>query len=67
MGLITEMDSSAVDVCRLVARLREKMTVVELTDDQRDAFREATKGVIDRFLESAGDAGQAALDAVNKL
>ncbi len=43
------------------------MTVVELTDDQRDAFREATKGVIDRFLESAGDAGQAALDAVNKL
>lgn len=50
-----------------VARLREKMTVVELTDDQRDAFREATKGVIDRFLESAGDAGQAALDAVNKL
>ena len=49
-----------------VARLRAKMTGVELTDDQRDAFREATKGVIDRFLESAGDAGQAALDAVNK-
>mgnify|MGYP006211299305 CR=1 FL=1 len=24
-------------------------------------------GVIDRFLEIAGDAGQAALDAVNKL
>ena len=50
-----------------IERLREHMNVVELSDEQRDGFRDATASVIERFVEDAGELGQLVIDAANDL
>ena len=45
-----------------VLELREKMTVVTLSNDERKMWENATKGVIDRFI---AEGGQTAADVVN--
>lgn len=52
---------------RLVDSVRQELTVIELTDDQRAAFREATAGVVDRFLAGSGELGAAAVEAARGL
>lgn len=42
------------------------MNVVELTEEERQAFREATAIVRERFLEEAGDLGKQALEAIGR-
>ncbi|MEM9044214.1 MAG: TRAP transporter substrate-binding protein DctP [Pseudomonadota bacterium] len=44
--------------------LRGKMNVVELTPDERALWREATKGVVDRFVENGGETAAAVIKAV---
>ncbi len=51
----------------LVDSVRDRMTVVELTDAQRSEFRKATSGVVDRFVAQAGDLGAAAVAAARGL
>lgn len=46
-----------------LAYLREKMNVIELTEDERALWREATKGVIDRFVENGGETAAAVIKA----
>lgn len=58
--MITDEDS-------LVDGVRDKMTVVDLTDVQRAAFRDATSGVVDRFVAQAGDLGAAVVAAARGL
>ena len=48
----------------IVEEMKSKMTVVELTDEQRAAWAKATAGVVDRFVEETGDVGSAAVKAV---
>lgn len=43
--------------------LRDKMTVIELTDAERAQWREATKSVVDRFIENGGDTAAAVIRA----
>ncbi len=43
--------------------LRGKMNVIELTEDERTLWREATKGVIDRFIENGGETAAAVIEA----
>ncbi len=50
-----------------VELLRKKMTVVELTDEDRALWREATKNVVKQFLEVGGDTAKQVIDAANKL
>ena len=50
-----------------IERLRANMTVVELDDAQRAAFRDATAGVIERYIEQAGELGEAVIEAANGL
>lgn len=45
------------------AFLRDKMNVIELTDSERDQWREATQGVVARFIENGGATAQAVIDA----
>ncbi len=47
-----------------VEEMKGKMTVVELTDEQRAAWAKATAGVVDRFVKETGDVGGAAVTAV---
>ena len=51
----------------VVERLRDKMNVVELTEEERQAFREATAVVRERFLEESGELGKKALEAIEGL
>ena len=48
----------------IVEEMKAEMTVVELTEAQRAAWREATAGVVDRFVDETGDTGAAAVAAV---
>ena len=48
----------------IVEEMKQKMTVVELTEKQRNAWVSATAGVVDRFIEETGDVGAAAVEAV---
>ena len=48
----------------IVEEMKTEMTVVELTEAQRAAWREATAGVVDRFVDETGDTGAAAVAAV---
>jgi len=50
-----------------LAYLRDKINVVELTEDERAQWREATKSVVDRFVEEGGATAAAAVEAVRKL
>lgn len=43
--------------------LRDKINVIELTDEERAQWREATKGVVDRFIENGGDTAAAVISA----
>ena len=47
----------------IVAGLRSKMTVVDLTDTERTQWRDATKGVIDQFIEAGGETAKAVVAA----
>ncbi|MEM7194922.1 MAG: TRAP transporter substrate-binding protein DctP [Pseudomonadota bacterium] len=47
-----------------VEEMKSKMTVVELSEDQRAAWRDATAGVVDRFVKETGDTGAAVVSAV---
>jgi len=47
-----------------VVEVSSKMTVIELTDAERAEWVAATAGVVDRFVEEAGDAGAAAVTAL---
>lgn len=47
-----------------VEEMKSKMTVVELTADQRAEWATALAGVVDRFVEETGETGAAAVAAV---
>jgi len=47
-----------------VAEARGKMNVIELTDAQRAAWKQATAGIVDRFVSETGAAGKAAVEAL---
>jgi C4-dicarboxylate-binding protein DctP len=49
-----------------VKELRSKMTVVDLSAAERTKWREATKGVIDRFIKERGATAAAVIKAVGK-
>lgn len=48
-----------------VEEMKGKMTVVELTGEQREAWAKATAGVVERFVKETGEVGAAAVAAVN--
>jgi C4-dicarboxylate-binding protein DctP len=43
--------------------LKSKMNVIELTDAERDQWRKATTGVVDRFVKNGGDTAKAVISA----
>ena len=43
--------------------LRGKMNVIELTQAERVQWRDATKSVVDRFVENGGDTAAAVIKA----
>lgn len=49
-----------------VTEMQDKMTILELSDDERAAWKEATKEVVDRFVNETGEVGAAAVAAVRK-
>jgi C4-dicarboxylate-binding protein DctP len=51
----------------LVDEVRPHMTVIELTEEEVAAFREATAPVRERFLEASGDLGRQVLEAIDGL
>ena len=57
-------DQIYAEEAEIVEEMKSKMTVVELTDDQRAEWVAATAGVVDRFVEETGDTGAAAVAAV---
>ncbi|MCP4319753.1 MAG: C4-dicarboxylate ABC transporter [Hyphomicrobiales bacterium] len=46
-----------------VEALRAKMDVVDLTAEERDKWRQATSGVVDRFMSEVGETGEAVVKA----
>ncbi len=48
----------------IVEEMRSKMTVVDLTEAERAQWRQATKGVMERFRKENGDAAAAVLKAL---
>lgn len=46
--------------------VRPKMTVVDLSEDERAKWREATKSVVERFRKENGEAAAAVLEALGK-
>jgi len=50
-----------------LAFARTKMTVVELTDDDRAAWRKATASVVDTYIANAGLLGKQLVEAARKL
>lgn len=46
-----------------LAYLRDKMNVIELTEEERDLWREATTGVVERFIENGGETAAAVIKA----
>ncbi|TLP43766.1 C4-dicarboxylate ABC transporter [Cohaesibacter sp. CAU 1516] len=57
-------DEIYAEEAQTVAEMKDKMTVVELSDAQRAAWVEATAGVVQRFIDETGDVGAAAVAAV---
>jgi len=51
---------------KIVAELRSKITVVELSKEERAKWREATKGVVDRFAREGGADAAAVIKAAGK-
>lgn len=50
----------------VIASLRNKMNVVDLTEAERNTLRDATLQVRDLFVADAGETGQKALDALSQ-
>ena len=48
-----------------VAALRSQMTVVDLTDEERQQWVEATKSVVQRFVDEAGETAAAVVATVS--
>jgi len=48
---------------KIVDELRSKMTVVELSNAERSAWKKATASVVDRFIKENGKAGEEAVNA----
>ena len=48
-----------------VEEMKQKMTVVELTETQRTAWTEATAGIVDRFIKETGDIGALVVSAID--
>lgn len=46
---------------------RGKMNVIELTDEQREAWRKASASVVEDYKQRAGELGAALVDAANAL
>ena len=57
-------DQIYAEEAEIVEEMKANMTVVELTDAQREQWVEATSGVVDRFVEETGETGAAAVAAV---
>ena len=57
-------DQIYTEEAEIVEEMRSKMTVVELTDEQRAEWVAATAGVVDRFIEETGETGAASVAAV---
>ncbi len=57
-------DSAIAEEDEVIAILRDKMNVVDLTEEERAALREATAGVREQFVADAGEIGQRVLDAL---
>ncbi|MEM8812996.1 MAG: TRAP transporter substrate-binding protein DctP [Pseudomonadota bacterium] len=59
-----ELRDSVLEIeAEALAYLRTKMNVVELTEEERALWREATQGVVDRFIEEGGDDAAAVIEA----
>lgn len=54
---VLELENEALDY------LRDKMNIIELTDEERDQWRAATTGVVDRFIKNGGDVAAAVIKA----
>ena len=50
----------------VVKEMRSKMTVVDLTEEERNKWREATKGVVERFRKERGPLAPVVLKAIGK-
>lgn len=48
-------------------QVRDKINVVELTDEQREAWREATKSVVDAYIARAGEPGRQVVEKARAL
>ncbi|MBC6442832.1 MAG: TRAP transporter substrate-binding protein DctP [Rhodobacteraceae bacterium] len=51
----------------IVDEMRSRMTVVELTDDERRQWVEATSGVAQRFVDDAGETAAKVISAVSGM
>ncbi|RMF01524.1 MAG: C4-dicarboxylate ABC transporter, partial [Alphaproteobacteria bacterium] len=51
---------------KIVAELRSKMTVIDLTPEERAKWREATKGVVERFIKEGGPDAAAVIKAARQ-
>lgn len=60
-------DFSIQDEDAVIERLQDEMNVVDITEEERQAFRDATEVVRERFLEETGERGEAVLEAVEGL
>ena len=50
----------------IVNELRSKMTVIDLTEEERNKWREATKGVLARFIKERGDLARQVVEAAQQ-
>lgn len=50
-----------------VEEMKDYMNVVELTEAQRTAWREATQSVVDRFVKETGETGAEAVRAIRSV
>lgn len=50
-----------------VEEMKDHMNVVELTEEQRAAWRQATQSVVDRFVKETGETGAEAVRAIRSV
>jgi C4-dicarboxylate-binding protein DctP len=60
-------DKIFAEEAEIVEFARDKMTVVDLTPEQRAQYKAATKSVADRFVQEVGPSAKAIVDAANAL
>jgi C4-dicarboxylate-binding protein DctP len=51
----------------IVEEMRAKMTVIDLTADERQKWVDATRSVVDRFVEDAGETASEVVSAVSAM